>query len=671
MIRVRNGIRRQVPGYRTMTQPSPPSPAESDDDAVPETLLPDARSSDDPGPQSGPESTVVTGSLKDDAWSLGPVPSLPGSQPTVPSPESDLMHLMPGSVVGDFQVQRVLGTGAFATVYLALQVSLNRLVALKVTGDLGHEGRRMARLEHPNVVQVYTEQILEEERIRLLSMQYVPGTTLQDALTELTKAGGHPTWCGADLLRYLDERTGTTTELRPDDYAIRVRLEQMDLQQTACFLTAELASGLQFAHSYDVLHRDIKPANVLLNAVGRPLLADFNLSEEVTDLPGDQGLVGGTLAYMSPEHLKAFEYAKDAIVPVGPAADVYSLVLVMVQMLTGHLPLPPSESGTPASGRQAISIPLIKEFRSHPMTVEFEKPTASQASLQAVIHRATEPQPDRRTASADVLSQELHSCQRLRRIETSPVMQHPLLKLAERHPASFFAALAIVPQLIASLVNIFYNLVRVPELSGPTAGEKTQIQEAFFAVTVGYNTVVWPAGLLLAAFVVIRSLNAIRMVPCATEDAETAQRRELIRLPNRMLLVAALGWVPGTIVFPLGIWMRADVNLAQVLLHFSLNFAACCFGGGAAGQLYAADRGNQPGRVDCTVRPVSAAAAAADFTRHAGTAGRQQDCISGLRTAQNLRVRMIRTSADRRNPAGCENRPGLCCRKSDGGGSRA
>jgi hypothetical protein len=73
-------------------------------------------------------------------------------------------------------------------------------VALKVTGDLGHQARRMARLEHPNVVQVYAEQILKEEQIRLLSMQYVSGATLQTALTRLmesdqSRCGPEPTCC--------------------------------------------------------------------------------------------------------------------------------------------------------------------------------------------------------------------------------------------------------------------------------------------------------------------------------------------------------------------------------------------------------------------------------------------------------------------------------------------
>ncbi|MEO2036104.1 MAG: serine/threonine-protein kinase [Planctomycetaceae bacterium] len=559
-----------------MTDSPVPHAHESEDRRRPESDPATTDTGETPRLQSSVESTVVTGSTEDDEWSLGPVPSTPGSpMPDVPE-STDLKNLTAGAVIGDFQVQRVLGTGAFATVYLAMQLSLNRFVALKVTGDLGHEGRRMARLEHPNVVQVYAEEILHEQRIRLLTMQYVPGPTLQGALNELVQQDSSPCWSGADLLRHLDSHTGAPTDVHPDDYAIRIRLEKMDHQQAVCFLTAELASGLKFAHSHDVLHRDIKPANILLNAVGRPLLVDFNLSEEASETSGDQGMVGGTLAYMSPEHLKAFEYSNVAHIPVGPAADIYSLALVMVQMLSGRLPLPTSDSGRPASGSHSVSVPTLRKQRSKPFSFQFEAPSASQASLQAVIHRATDPEPATRTSDGEVFSQELHSCQRLRSIETTPVMQHPLLKIAERHPVTAFATLAIAPQLIASIVNIVYNNVRVPELSVPVSESATAarygIMDAFPALTFWYNVVLWPFCLALVAIIVRRSLNAIRMAPCETEEQERVQRQVLVGLPHRMLQIGALGWIPGIVVFPFGLWFTAGVDLREAFVHFTLNF---------------------------------------------------------------------------------------------------
>ena len=156
---------------------------------------------------SGTEPTVVIdGTDVSQEPSLGLAVSLPEplEKQDDDSVTVNFAALRGGTVVGDFQIRRVLGKGAFGTVYLALQLSLNRHVALKVSGDLGHEGRRMARLEHPNIVQVYSEQILVDQRIRLLSMQYVAGPTLQTSLNQLTESGSGTGWSGATLLAIID-----------------------------------------------------------------------------------------------------------------------------------------------------------------------------------------------------------------------------------------------------------------------------------------------------------------------------------------------------------------------------------------------------------------------------------------------------------------------------------
>jgi len=558
-----------------MTNPSPQEKPAADEDSVPDPDLARTRVPDADNPKSGSGSTVATGSILDDDWSLGPAPSMPDSGTPAGSCRTDFRSLAIGAVIDDYQIQRVLGTGAFATVYLALQLSLNRLVALKVTGDLGHEGRRMARLEHSNVVQVYSEQILQDSKIRLLSMQYVPGPTLQTALTALAGRSLESSWSGSDLLEQIDGLAGTVMVIRPDDFAVRQQLRKMDHQQAACFLTAELANGLHYAHSHDVLHRDIKPANILLNAYGRPLLVDFNLAEETNAGSEDQGLVGGTLAYMSPEHLRAFEYVQDTSIQVGPKADVYSLTLVLVHMLNGRVPMPETDSGKPTGGSKAIAIGSLRELRAESCSIGFEDPTPSQASLEAVVRRATHPDPDQRTESAEFLSQELIGCQRLRDIETSRVMQHPLMEFASKRPVTVFAFLGFTPQVIASIINIMYNNARVPELQTVSDVPTDDVVAAFVRVTIGYNVVIWPIAIVLVALLLKRLMPAVRMEPCATEQEETGQRRVVVRLPYYLLVVAALGWVPGIFIFPIGLWMLVDVAFIPTAIHFALNFATC------------------------------------------------------------------------------------------------
>src|SRR5262245_10509551 len=92
------------------------------------------------------------------------------------TPHGKPMALLPGAKVDDFEIVRMLGRGAFGHVYLARQMSLDRLVALKISANRGSEGRTMARLEHQHIVQVFSEKVEREFYQRLLCMQLVPGT---------------------------------------------------------------------------------------------------------------------------------------------------------------------------------------------------------------------------------------------------------------------------------------------------------------------------------------------------------------------------------------------------------------------------------------------------------------------------------------------------------------
>ncbi len=87
-----------------------------------------------------------------------------------------------GQVIEDFELLKLLGSGAFAQVYLARQATMQRLVALKVSSDRGDEPKTLAQLDHPHIVRVFDVRSSREERLRLLSMQYAPGGTLQHVI---------------------------------------------------------------------------------------------------------------------------------------------------------------------------------------------------------------------------------------------------------------------------------------------------------------------------------------------------------------------------------------------------------------------------------------------------------------------------------------------------------
>ncbi len=232
-------------------------------------------------------------------------PSCPASLATA-LPEVQpvsLEELKPGARIDDFEIVSLLGCGAFGAVYLARQLSLDRQVALKVTAWEGGEGRKMARLEHENIVQVFSETAIDS-RTRLLCMQYVSGPTLQAVLDELAE---YPPAArsGQKLLEAVDRLVQRPAEFDPAAMRNRELLAGLDWAETVCWLGVRLAEALDYAHSRGVIHRDIKPGNIMLNQYGRPLLVDFNLAFQPLAASAGEDRLGGTLAYMAPEHLAA------------------------------------------------------------------------------------------------------------------------------------------------------------------------------------------------------------------------------------------------------------------------------------------------------------------------------------------------------------------------------
>ena len=193
--------------------------------------------------------------------------------------------IKPGTRIDDFEIINLLGRGAFGAVYLARQISLERQVALKITRDgKGGEGRKMARLEHENIVQVFSETAFDS-RTRLLCMQYVSGSTLQAVLDELAEYLPAER-SGQKLLDALDRLVQRPAEFDPAAMRNRELLAGLDWVETVCWIGARLAEALDYAHSHGVIHRDIKPGNIMLNQYGRPLLVDFNLAFQPLDALG-------------------------------------------------------------------------------------------------------------------------------------------------------------------------------------------------------------------------------------------------------------------------------------------------------------------------------------------------------------------------------------------------
>jgi serine/threonine protein kinase len=517
--------------------------------------------------------------------------------------------------LGDFEILRLLGAGSFARVFLARQVSLDRLVALKVSGldenkpgsahlveQAGGEARALAALEHDHIVRVFSEMVDAQRDLRLLCMQYVPGTTLARVISYLAQRPQEE-WTGRAILDAIDRASFHPVDLDPAALRDRELLAGCDFVEAVCWVGARLAEALAYAHGRNVLHRDIKPANILLNRYGRPLLADFNLALDAQHMLGGRGeTFGGTLDYMAPEHLDAFrlvytgegpgagplsnpspsaDEAGRALAPTrivpgpgqGPEAvdersDLYALGVVLFELLTGELP--PWEAAPEPAARNLVGrlVGMARERRGPAPSARRLHPATPEV-VDGVLRRCLDGEPARRYQKAAELADALEGCRELRRIDRALPPSRWLGRLLPAWPLLVVAVLTLLPHALGSLVNITYNGVRIVSALTPRQ------QSVFFYVLLAYNLVVYGIAVTVFFRVLGPILRTWRRLsgpdpPPAAEVA--AARRQVLALPLWVIGLSCLGWLPGGLLFPLAIHLFAEPLAPGVFGHFLVSF---------------------------------------------------------------------------------------------------
>jgi len=301
--------------------------------------------------------------------SLGAFPIKRGGRADVFSKAEAELPEPGGSFLG-FRLVEELGRGAFGRVYLALQGDLaDRPVALKISSDRPGESRTLARLQHTNIVPIFSAH--SAPPLHAVCMPFFGATTLADVFDDLQRSGTIPDSGQALLKTISSHRTNfgksddsslhpksnapghlepsslpgevetcpidvAPTPARPVSSETLQLLGGMPYVEAVLTLTLRLADGLAHAHDRGILHRDLKPANILLTDDGQPMLLDFNLSEDLKQVDESSNpSIGGTLPYMSPEHLEAFRGGKQ---PVDARSDLYSLGVIVYELLTGSRP---------------------------------------------------------------------------------------------------------------------------------------------------------------------------------------------------------------------------------------------------------------------------------------------------------------------------------------------
>ncbi len=259
-----------------------------------------------------------------------------------------------GEVLAGFRLIGELGRGAAGRVYLAAQPSLgDRPVVLKVTRRGRDEHLSLARLQHMNIVPLYSEHAIPARGLQALCMPYLGGTTLAQVLEAIEdRPAAERT--GAEIVEVLDRSSRRRESASAVVGPYRRYLTRVSYVEAIVSIGAALADGLHHAHERELVHMDVKPSNVLLADDGQPMLLDFHLARGPIDpdRPPPEWM-GGTLEFMSPEHRRAMSAVR-AGQPIRDAvdarADIYSLGMLLYVALGGPVPDPP-ESPTKALHR--------------------------------------------------------------------------------------------------------------------------------------------------------------------------------------------------------------------------------------------------------------------------------------------------------------------------------
>ena len=479
------------------------------------------------------------------------------------------IELSPGETIDDFELLQRLGRGAFATVFLARQKSMQRLVALKVSADKGTEPQTLAQLDHENIIRVYDQRLLPERAVRLLYMQYAAGGTLAEVIHRM-HAVPPSDWNGQNYLRAIDAELDDHGEARPTESTIRRQIAEMSWPQLVCWMGNQLARALHYAHRAGVLHRDIKPANVLITAEGVPKLADFNISfgSTLAGASADESM-GGSLAYMSPEHMEACNpnHAFTASEMDG-RSDLFALGIVLCELLTGRRPFDENSHHAPRLQR----LETLTAGRRTGLTDSYLRSLCmtEDCGLGDVFKRCLAPYPEERFHSGMALANALDLCQQpeARQLLCDEVTGWK--QLVRRWPLTSIIAMTVIPNLIGAIFNFLYNHGEI-QASMPTA------DQTFMRIMMIINMITFPTGMLSASWLagsVIRATRSDEQLRLSAAELQ-ARRRRCLQLGNVAALVGLTLWIIAAPAYPilLHLW-QGDVP-ATIYAHFVASLTLC------------------------------------------------------------------------------------------------
>lgn len=341
-------------------------------------------------------------------------------------PQNDESHVSPagghfiGRQIGPYRIVRVIGAGGMGQVYEAIQESPNRSVALKLLrasidteqtrSRFDYEVEMLGRLQHPGIARIYEAGVWAEEGRTLpyFAMEYIANA-------------------------------------RPIDEYCRAR-KLSDRERVRLF--TEVCDAVSYGHERGIIHRDLKPGNILVDGTGSVKVIDFGIAKAAGS-SGDEegpltvaGQIIGTLQYMSPEQCDADPNDLDI------RSDVYSLGVVLYQMLSDELPYDLARSAVHAA------VTIVKE--REPVSLNSIKTTIP-PDVTVITHKALEKDRQRRYRSAGEMGDDLR-----RFLSDEPITARPpslsehVRRYARKHRATARAVAAILVVLVTSVVAVIF-----------------------------------------------------------------------------------------------------------------------------------------------------------------------------------------------------------------------